>query len=115
MTVSASTLVQTFTSENKGLSTNISQRQLQAAPQGNRSIDDVMRLNPRVSVTDQGTGAISAAGMNNRYNNIAVDGVRARPPSPCGRPMPLIVSIRAPVRARPSECKLLCPFVPARF
>ncbi|MET4569066.1 TonB-dependent receptor [Rhodanobacter soli] len=75
VTVSASTLAQTFSSDNKGLSTNISQRQLQATPQGNRSIDDVVRLDPRVTVTDQGTGAISASGMNNRYNNIAVDGV----------------------------------------
>ncbi|MDE2280696.1 MAG: carboxypeptidase regulatory-like domain-containing protein [Xanthomonadaceae bacterium] len=75
VTVNASTLAQTFTSDNKGLSTTISQRQLQATPQGNRSIDDVVRLDPRINVTDQGSGAISAAGMNNRYNNIAVDGV----------------------------------------
>jgi len=75
VTVTVSSLSQTFTSENKGLSTTISQRQLQATPQGNRSIDDVARLDPRITVTDQGTGAISAAGMNNRYNNIAVDGV----------------------------------------
>jgi len=75
VSVSGSALAQTFTSENKGLSTTVSQRQLEATPQGNRSIDDVVRLNPRVTVTDQGTGAISAAGMNNRYNNIAVDGV----------------------------------------
>jgi len=75
VTVNASTLAQTFSSENKGLSTNISQQQLQATPQGNRSIDDVARLDPRITVTDQGTGAISAAGMNNRYNNISVDGV----------------------------------------
>lgn len=75
VTVSASALAQTFTSENKGLSTTISQRQLQATPQGNRSIDDIARLDPRITVTDQGTGAISAAGMNNRFNNIAVDGV----------------------------------------
>src|SRR6185312_15695780 len=48
VTVSASSLAQTFSSENKGLSTNISQRQLQATPQGNRSIDDVARLDPRI-------------------------------------------------------------------
>src|SRR6185437_7144792 len=75
VTVSASSLAQTFSSENKGLSTNISQRQLQATPQGNRSIDDVARLDPRITVLDQGVGAISANGMNNRYNNISVDGV----------------------------------------
>ena len=75
VTVSASALAQTFSADNKGLSTNISQRQLAATPQGNRSIDDVARLDPRITVTDQGTGAISAVGQNNRYNNIAVDGV----------------------------------------
>ncbi len=75
VTVKASAQSLTFSSENKGLSTTISTRQLQATPQGNRSIDDVARLDPRISVTDQGTGAISAAGQNNRYNSIAVDGV----------------------------------------
>ena len=75
VTVSASSLAQTFSSENKGLSTNISQQQLKATPQGNRSIDDVARLDPRITVLDQGVGSISANGMNNRYNNIAVDGV----------------------------------------
>ena len=66
---------QVFGADNKGISTTISQRQLQAIPQGNRSIDDVVRLDPRVTVVDQGSGAISANGQNNRYNNIAVDGV----------------------------------------
>ena len=75
VTVSASALAQTFSSENKGLSTNISQDQLKATPQGNRSVDDVARLDPRITVLDQGVGSISANGMNNRYNNIAVDGV----------------------------------------
>ena len=75
VTVSASALAQTFSSDNKGLSTNISQRQLQATPQGNRSIDDIARLDPRITVIDQGVGSISANGMNNRYNNISVDGV----------------------------------------
>ncbi|HET6431788.1 TonB-dependent receptor [Dyella sp.] len=75
VTVSASTLAQTFSPDNKGLSTNISQDQLKATPQGNRSVDDVARLDPRITVLDQGVGSISANGMNNRYNNIAVDGV----------------------------------------
>ena len=75
VTVSASALAQTFSSDNKGLSTTISQRQLQATPQGNRSIDDIARLDPRITVLDQGVGSISANGMNNRYNNISVDGV----------------------------------------
>ncbi len=73
--VSASTLAQTFSADNKGLSTNISQRQLETTPQGNRSIDDIARLDPRINVTDQGDGSISMAGLPNRYNNISVDGI----------------------------------------
>ncbi|HET6806479.1 MAG TPA: carboxypeptidase regulatory-like domain-containing protein [Frateuria sp.] len=75
VTVTASALMNTFTPDNKGLSTNVSQRELAATPQGNRSIDDVARLDPRITVTDIGSGAISANGQNTRYNNISVDGV----------------------------------------
>ena len=75
VTVSASALAQTFSPDNKGLSTNVSQRQLEATPQGNRSIDDIARLDPRINVTDQGDGSISMAGLPNRYNNISVDGI----------------------------------------
>ncbi len=75
VTVSASALMQTFSPDNKGLSTNISGRQLEATPQGNRSIDDIARLDPRINVTDQGDGSISMAGLPNRFNNISVDGI----------------------------------------
>jgi outer membrane receptor for ferrienterochelin and colicin len=75
VTVSASALMQTFTPDNKGLSTNLSEKQLQATPQADRSISDIARLDPRITVTDQGSGAISANGQNTRYNNISVDGV----------------------------------------
>jgi hypothetical protein len=64
-----------FQSGNKGLGTIVGQRQLETTPQGNRSIDDVARLDPRIQVTDQGDGSISANGMPNRYNNVAVDGM----------------------------------------
>jgi hypothetical protein len=80
VTVNASTLAQTFSSDNKGLSTNVSQAQLEATPQGNRSIDDIARLDPRINVTDQGDGSISAMGLPNRYNNISVDGVSVGDP-----------------------------------
>ena len=66
---------QVFGADNKGASTTISQRQLQAIPMGNRSIDDVVRLDPRISIMDQAVGSISANGQNNRFNNTAVDGV----------------------------------------
>ena len=80
VSVSASALAQTFNADNKGLSTNISQRELEITPQGNRSIDDIARLDPRISVTDQGDGSISANGLPNRYNNISVDGIGQNDP-----------------------------------
>jgi hypothetical protein len=64
-----------FSPDNKGVGTSISGRQLEITPQGNRSIDDVARLDPRIQVTDQASGAISVAGVNNRFNTISVDGM----------------------------------------
>ncbi|WP_232207886.1 MULTISPECIES: carboxypeptidase regulatory-like domain-containing protein [unclassified Pseudoxanthomonas] len=72
--VTGSRLLDTFNPDNKGVSTSISGRQLETAAAGNRSLDDFARLDPRLSV-DAGTGAISAAGVNNRFNEIQVDGI----------------------------------------
>ena len=63
-----------FSSENKGLSTSISQEQLKNTPAPSRNIADIARLDPRVTV-DHGTGAISANGQNTRMNSIKVDGL----------------------------------------
>ena len=75
VTVTGSRNIQTFNSDNKGLGTNIGGRQLAIAPQGSRSMDDVARLDPRITVSDQATGAITVAGVNNRFNTISVDGL----------------------------------------
>ncbi|WP_330967577.1 TonB-dependent receptor [Lysobacter sp. A3-1-A15] len=64
-----------FSSDNKGVGTAVSGRELELTPQGNRSLDDVARLDPRIQVIDPGNGSISVAGVNNRYNNISVDGM----------------------------------------
>jgi outer membrane receptor protein involved in Fe transport len=80
VTVSANTLAQTFNSDNKGLSTNLSRRELEATPTPNRSIQDVVRLDPRVTITDRDRGQISALGQNFRYNNITIDTVSAGDP-----------------------------------
>jgi hypothetical protein len=69
-----------FDSNNKGVGTSLSGRQLETAVSGNRSLDDIARLDPRVTVTDQNDGSISVAGQNNRYNNIAVDGLSVNDP-----------------------------------
>ncbi len=70
----------TFQSDNKGVSTNLSQRALQALPQPDRSIQNVVRADPRIVVTDRDRGAFSAMGQNFRYNAITVDTVNAGDP-----------------------------------
>ncbi|MEO8803705.1 MAG: TonB-dependent receptor [Rudaea sp.] len=80
VTVSADALASTFNPDNKGLGTNISGRALETAVSGNRSLDDIARLDPRITVTDQNDGSISLAGQNNRYNNISVDGLSVTDP-----------------------------------
>lgn len=69
-----------FNPDNKGVGTSVSGRQLELTPQTNRSLDDVARLDPRIAITDSGTGRISVAGLNNRYNNITVDGLGQNDP-----------------------------------
>ena len=71
----ASATASIFGQDNKGMGTSVSGRQLQTAVSGNRSMDDIARLDPRIQVTDAGDGSISVAGVNNRYNNISVDGM----------------------------------------
>ncbi|HWX66912.1 MAG TPA: carboxypeptidase regulatory-like domain-containing protein [Rhodanobacter sp.] len=80
VTVSANTLAQTFSPDNKGISTNISNRELEATPTPGRSIQNIVRLDPRIVVTDRARGEMSAVGQNSRYNNITVDSVSANDP-----------------------------------
>lgn len=47
-------------------------RQIATLPTLNRDLTDFTRLTPQASVN--GSGAISIAGMNNRYNAIFIDG-----------------------------------------
>ncbi|GAB3728209.1 TonB-dependent receptor [Luteimonas pelagia] len=75
VTVTASRLLDTFSPDNKGVGTSVGGRELEILPQANRSLDDVARLDPRIQVIDAGDGSISVAGVNNRYNNISVDGM----------------------------------------
>lgn len=75
VTAVASTVADVFSSQNKGVGTSVSGRQLDLTPQGNRALDDIARLDPRIQVTDAGDGSISVAGVNNRYNTISVDGL----------------------------------------
>lgn len=65
-----------FSSDRKGLSTNISEEEIQNAPTIDRSIADFARFNPQAIVEndDDDGSAISIAGQNNRYNSIFIDG-----------------------------------------
>lgn len=69
-----------FDSSNKGMGTNLSRKDLDNTPMPGRSIQDVARLDPRVVVTDQARGEISAMGQNSRFNNISVDAVGVNDP-----------------------------------
>ena len=75
VTVTGAAGAQVFNPDNKGLSTVITGRDLRMLPMPGRSIQDVVRLDPRIAITDRGDGSISAVGQNTRYNRISVDGV----------------------------------------
>ncbi len=78
--VKGNRLALVFNGDNKNLGTTISNAQLQAIPDGDRSIQDIARTDPRISITDRDAGAISANGKNFRYNCITVDNVNAGDP-----------------------------------
>lgn len=80
VTVSASALAQTFSPDNKGISTNVSRREIEATPTPDRSIQNIVRLDPRIVITDRERGEFSAIGQNSRYNNVTVDSVSANDP-----------------------------------
>src|SRR3546814_20889852 len=68
-------MLDTFNPDNKGVGTSVSGRQLELTPQSSRSVDAIARLDPRIQVTDQASGAIYVAGVNHRHNTISVDGL----------------------------------------
>ena len=62
-----------------GSGTTVGSGQVANLPNFNRSIADIARLDPRISVEIDNVGAttISAGGQNNRFNTIQVDGIAA--------------------------------------
>lgn len=73
--VTATAASTVFLADNKGLSTNVTNEQIQAFPSISRSIQDYVRLDSRIVQTDKERGEISAVGQNSRYNNIKIDAV----------------------------------------
>jgi outer membrane receptor protein involved in Fe transport len=80
LTVTAAAPGAIFQPDNKGIGTNLSQRDLVAMPQPDRSIQNVVRADPRIVITDRDRGAFSAMGQNFRYNTITVDTINAGDP-----------------------------------
>jgi hypothetical protein len=68
-----------FGADTIGGGTTVGSELVANLPNFNRSIADVARLDPRISVEIDNLGAttISAGGQNNRFNTIQVDGVAA--------------------------------------
>lgn len=63
-----------FNPDNMGSGTNVSQEQITNLPTVDRDIQDYVRLDSRVNLRSYGNG-ISVSGVNNRFNNISIDGV----------------------------------------
>jgi len=66
-----------FDQNRMGASTSVSREQIDSLPSVRRSLDDYIRLDPRIVQVDKDRGGLSAGGQNNRYNNITIDGVSA--------------------------------------
>ena len=77
VTVTGSSVIQP---DNKGISTTLSREDMDRMPAPDRSIQNIVRADPRVVITDRDRGAFSANGQNFRYNSITVDTVNAGDP-----------------------------------
>ena len=79
VSVTATATSQIFQPDNKGVSTNVSQRELKVIPNPDRSIQQIARLDPFIILQNNnaasGYSEISALGQNNRYNNVTIDAV----------------------------------------
>ncbi|HLP25306.1 MAG TPA: TonB-dependent receptor, partial [Acidobacteriota bacterium] len=79
--VTASATDTLFDPNQMGSSTYFNERDIRNLPAGDRSINSLARLDPKVSYNrDPNDRAISVAGLSNRYNSIQVDGVSASDP-----------------------------------
>lgn len=76
----ASASLKTFNADNKGLSTTLSRVEMDRMPSPDRSIQNIVRADPRIVITDRDRGAFSASGQNFRYNSITIDTVNAGDP-----------------------------------
>ncbi|PJJ99593.1 Oar protein [Lysobacteraceae bacterium NML03-0222] len=75
ITVVGTAMANVFTPDSTGAATIIGRQEIEALPSVRRSLEDYVRLDPRIVQVDKERGGISASGQNNRYNNIRIDGV----------------------------------------
>lgn len=79
--VTASAADTMFDTSQMGSGTYHNERDIRNLPTGDRSINSLARLDPRVSFNrDPFDRAISVSGLSNRFNSIQVDGVSANDP-----------------------------------
>lgn len=79
--VTASAADTLFDTTQTGSGTYHDERDLRNLPSGDRSINSLARLDPRISFNrDPQDRAISVSGLSNRFNSIQVDGVSANDP-----------------------------------
>ncbi|MBL8347801.1 MAG: carboxypeptidase regulatory-like domain-containing protein, partial [Rubrivivax sp.] len=68
-------LADRFGSDNKGAGTAIGSGQIAALASISGNLQDLARIDPRLSQTDKERGEISALGQNSRFNTVTIDGV----------------------------------------
>lgn len=73
--VQANQFSSTFNENKQGSSTIIDADSISRIPTVSRSINDIVRLDPRMAAYDEDSGTISAGGKNTRYNSLLIDGV----------------------------------------
>lgn len=79
--VTASAVDTMFDPNQTGSGSYLNAKDIRDLPGGDRSINSLARLDPRISYNrDPFDRAISVAGLSNRYNSIQVDGVSASDP-----------------------------------
>jgi len=79
--VSASALDSLFDSSKLGSGSYLTSEDISNLPSGDRSINSLARLDPRISYNrDPFDRGISVSGLSNRFNSIQVDGVSASDP-----------------------------------
>lgn len=65
-----------FDPNNMGVSTSYGAADIAGTPSTRRHFNDVARLNPFISLTEEDRNELTALGQSNRFNSVMLDGVR---------------------------------------